>query len=483
MSFRKNAISGFKWSFIETFTSYFFTFIVSIILARILEPDDFGLIAMSTVFASIAKTIVDGGFGDSLIRKIESTEKDYNTIFTFNIILAIFLYILLYYQSPALARYLKQPLLRDIIRVTGISIIISSFSMVQTIILRKQINFKKQTKLKIIASFLGGIICIIMAINGLKYWSLVVPNIFTSVITSVILFRTSNWKPKIQLDFQILKEHFKFGSNIMYSSFVNIVNQNIFNLFVGKYFSASTLGFYYRADNLQKLPTSTLDQVVRHVTYPLLSQIQEDKNELVEKYRILLKYISFLNSTVLIGLAANSEILIKILFGDKWLPSVSYFQLLCLTGIFFPLTSINMNLLNVKGKSNITFLLSLIRFVFNFISIVLAYLYGLNIMIVTLIFTYLFDYLIVSFINQKTIMYSFKQQMKDISMSIIVAGIYGLIIFIFMKMFSIKNQTLEIVIVAILNLIIFIAVNEIFKLTEYKLFKEKVQNFLLKKQI
>ncbi len=480
MSFKNKAILGLKWSFIDTFIRYFSAFVVSIILARLLEPKDFGLVAMATVFGAVARTLIDGGFGDSLIRKSNSSEEDYNTVFTFNFVISIILFVVLFASSHAIASLFNEPLIKNIIRVTSITLIISSFSMVQTAILRKQIDFKKQAKITLSTTLSSGILSIYMAFVGYSYWALIIPGIVANLFSVFLLYFMSSWKPKISLNIPLLKEHFYFGSKIMAGSFVYMFNQNIFNLFLGKFFSPAILGFYYRADNLQKLPSSTLDNVIRHVTYPLLASIHKDELELIRKYRFILKFTSFINSIVLIGICANAKFIVLLLFGTKWLPSVPYLQLLCFVGIFVPIISINLNILNVKGRSDLTFLLTLIRLAFNFISMIIGYYFGIISMIFTIVLALMIEYLIASYMVQCEVSYNWLTQLSDNIKGIVNAALFGLIALFTNEYITFENIYSQIFTILTFNMAALILVNEVFNNNEYKLIKEKAKQVLLK---
>lgn len=353
--------------------------------------------------------------------------------------------------------------------------------MVQTSILRKQIDFKKQAKITLLTTLTSGILSIYMSFAGYRYWSLIIPGIISSVLSGLFLFVMSNWKPKFFINVKLLKEHFYFGSKIMAGSFVYMLNQNIFNVFLGKFFSPATLGFYFRADNLQKLPSSTLDNVIRHVTYPLLSNIQNDVKLLTSKYRVILKFTSFLNSIVLIGISANAKVIVLFLFGEKWVPSIPYLQLLCIAGLFSPLISINLNILNVKGRSDLTLLLSTTRLGFNFISLALGYYFGINSMILSIAISLFTEYVIISYISQNIVSYNLFTQMADISVGIINALLFGLIIFFVGDYIVFENKYFHTLIVLIFNGVTIILINELIRNNEYEFIKNKVLQNLLKR--
>jgi O-antigen/teichoic acid export membrane protein len=254
-------------------------------------------------------------------------------------------------------------------------------------------------------------------------------------------------------------------------------------VFLGKFFSPAILGFYYRADNLQKLPSSTLDNVIRHVTYPLLATIQNENEQLTRKYRLILKFTSFINSIVLIGIAANAKLIVLLLFGTKWLPSVPYLQLLCLSGIFVPLISINLNILNVKGRSDLTFMLTLTRLAFNFIAMIFGFYFGITSMVFTIVAALMIEYFIVLYINQIIVSYRLLTQIGDTSSGIINALLFGIIIFFLGDFIIIENKYFQTFVVMILNITVVITINEVFRNNEYQFIKEKVLQALLKRNI
>lgn len=481
MSFRKQAVSGFKWSFVDAFLKYFFTFFVSIVLARLLNPSDFGLVAMVTIFTSISNTLIDGGFGDSLIRKTNSNEIDYNTVFTFNFLLSLILFILLFSSADIIANFYKEKEVAIIIRISSISLMVGSFSLVQIALLRKQVDFRKQAKITLINRVVSGIASIIMAYTGFGYMSILIPSLIANLLAAFFLNLFSEWKPRFNFSFSVFKSHFKFGYKIMLSSFIYMINQNIYFVFLGKFYSAIDLGFFYRADNIQKLPSSNIDNIIRHVTYSLFSKIQNESETLIDKYRQILRYTSTLNSFILLGFAANAKLIVIVLFGNKWLPSVEYLQLLCFTGVLFPLISVNINILNVKGRSDITLKFTMLRLLFSLIVIFLGYYYGIKFMIASLVFAYAFEYFIVALVISNIVCYSIFEQMKDISKGLLLSILFFSIIMLISKLLVFDNIILNILGILVSNIIVFISINKVFHNKEYllleKLIINKVVNF------
>lgn len=435
MTFRKKTISSLKWSGLENGFRFIFSFVVSVVLARLLSPEDFGLVAMVSIFIALSKTLIDAGFGDSLIRKVDCKHEDYNTIFTFNVILSVVIYVLLFLSAPLIADFFNITAIKHIVRITALGMVISSFSIVQVAVLRKNLEFKKQSLISFVTTIVSGVLSILLALNGFSYWSLIIPVLISSIINTFLLWYFSTWRPIFRFNLSIFKEHFSFGSKIMLSSLINTLGQNIYNTFIGKLFSPIQLGFFSRADNIQKLPSSNLDNMIRHITYPLLASISDEESNLLSKFKLILTYTAFVNTTVMLILNLVSEDVIKILYGVKWIASVPYLKILCFVGIFQPLISINANLLNVKGMSGYTFFALVINLSLTIPVIYFGYMFDLinmayGILVVAIIY-YLVIIIMVSF---KTSL-SFKSQIKMILMTFMLPFICYLLSFVLMYIF------------------------------------------------
>jgi O-antigen/teichoic acid export membrane protein len=417
MSLKRQALSGFKWSFIDSFSRYFLTFFIGIVLARLLTPEDYGLIGMTGIFLALSRVFIDGGFSDALIRKIEPTKEDYSSVFIFNLSLAMLFFILLFSLSPLIANFFDEPRLILIIRVVGVTLIIGATSTVQVIILKKRLDFKMQAVIGFISTLISGIVSVSLAIADYGVWSLVLGGLVSGLSTGLLLWQFNNWRPKFFFSVKIIKEHFNFGSKIMLGSFVNTIYDNMYYVLIGKLFNPTQLGFYTRADGFQKLPASTIDVIVRQVTYPLFSNIQNEPDRLKETYRTLIQTTSFLVFILLLGLAAVAKPFIVILIGEKWLQSVPYLQLLCFVGVFYPLISINLNILNVKGRSDLSLFIQVLKVIFSIPALLLGYYYGITPMIFGMIGASLTLFLFVIFLTNRMIEYSPKEQLTDIGKS------------------------------------------------------------------
>jgi O-antigen/teichoic acid export membrane protein len=347
---KQKTVSGLTWSFIDNFSNQGISFIVGIVLARILSPAEFGLIGMITIFIAISQSLIDSGFSQALIRKKDCTETDYSTTFYFNVFVAFFLYFLLFALSKSISIFYHEPKLTDLIRVLGLVLLINSFSLIQRTILVKQINFKLLTKISIISSVLSGFIGIFLAFKGYGVWSLVVKTIVQQLAISVLLWIWNHWRPSILFSYKILKNLFGFGSKLMAAGLINTIYQNIYYLVIGKFFSATQLGYYTRADQFNSLPSANITGVIQRVSYPVLTELQDEPEKLKAGYKKLIISTTFITFSALIGMASMAQPMILTLIGEKWLPVVQLLQILCFAAMLFPLHSLNLNLLLVKRR-------------------------------------------------------------------------------------------------------------------------------------
>lgn len=474
MSLKNKAISGFKWSFIDTSARYFLSFFIGIILARLLSPEDYGIIGVTGIFLSLSRVFIDGGFSDALIRKLEPSKEDYSSIFIFNLSLAVFIYILLYILAPPIANYFDESRLILIIRVVGIGLIIGATSSIQIIILKKRLNFKLQAIISFITTLTSGIVSVGLAFSGYGVLSLVLGSITSGLTSGVLLWTLNNWRPQLFFSFKIIKEHFAFGSKIMLGSFVNMIYDNMYYVLIGKMFNPAQLGFYSKADGFQKLPASTIDIIVRQVTYPLLSSIQNEPEKLKITYKTLIQLTSFLVFILLLGLAAVAEPFILTLIGAKWLPSVPFLQLLCFVGIFFPLISINGNILNVKGRSDLSLMIQVLKVLLSIPALILCYYYGIIPMIFGMIGASLFLFIFIIFLTSKMIKYSVKEQLIDIGKSFLFGLTVVLPVYILSNILHFKAPLL-LLILLITGFVSFVLVGELSKKKEYQLIKNIIK--------
>ncbi len=430
MSLRNQARSGMVWTFAQQFGNQIIGFIVSLVLARLLMPAEFGLIGMIAVFVSVGKALVDSGLTQSLIRKKNPDQADYSTVFYFNLASAILIFGIIYFLAPFIANFYDQNILTEIIRLYTITFIIDAFSTVQRSRLTKIMNFKIQTIISIPSTVLGGVVGISMAYMGYGVWSLVWSNISLSLGASIQFWFYSKWTPSFIFSFQKFKEHFNFGYKLMFSGILEKVFNNIYLIIIGKYFSADLVGFYTRAETMKQLPVSNISGALNKVTYPLFASIQDDDIRLKRVYKQLMQMVLFIIAPVLVFLAVLAEPTFRFMFTEKWLPAVPYFQILCVTGILYPIHAYNLNILKVKGRSDLVLKLAIVKKII----IVIGILIGLQFGIYGLLYAQVILSMILFFVNaiytEKFISYSAFEQVKDIMPIILIASLSGGLIWV-----------------------------------------------------
>ena len=333
MSFRKKALSGIFWSSVQSFGTQSVSFLISIILARLLLPEEFGLIAMIAVFMGVGNTLLNAGLGESLIRTKDPTEEDYSTVFFFNLIGSVIVYAIIYFSAPWIADFYNQPLLIDIVRWYSIVIVINAFSMIQLTRLTKQVDFKTQMKVSLPSTILAGILGICLAYEEFGVWSLVYMAIFRSILDMLFLFYNTKWLPSLVFHVEKFKYHLSFGYKLTFSNLLNIVFNNVYQVIIGRYYQSAILGFYDRANQLKTLPVQTLSKIVSRVTYPIFAEFKDDNVRLKSAYKKVMQLLVFIIAPLLLILSALAEPLFRFLFTEKWLQAVPYFEILCWSGI------------------------------------------------------------------------------------------------------------------------------------------------------
>jgi O-antigen/teichoic acid export membrane protein len=426
---KEKAVTGIIWSFSDSMSTQLTQFIVGLILARILSPAEFGLVGMITVFIAISQSLTDGGFGEALIRKQDATNSDFSTVFFFNLLASIVIFAVFYLLAPAIARFYGQPELVDIARALGIIILVNASAITQRTQLTRKVNFKKQMKINLTASLISGVIAIIMALRGFGVWSLVWRSIIRSVIQAGMLWYSNRWIPTLTFDKESFRSLFSFGSRLLLSGLIETIYNNVYLLIIGKFFAAAELGYYTRADQFSRLATRNLTVTVQRVSYPVLSQVQDENERLREGYRKLIMATMFITFTAMLGMAAIAEPMIHTLIGAKWLPSVEYLQLLCLAVMLNPLHALNLNILNIKGRSDLLLRLEIVKKLLAVPVIVAGIFLGIRSLLIGMIVLSLISYFMNSYYSGRLINYSSGQQIADIIPSFLMAFSISVVVF------------------------------------------------------
>jgi len=429
VSLKHKTIGALFWSFFDRVGQNGMQFVIGIILARLLAPAEFGLIAMLTIFMAIAQSFIDSGFGSALIQKQDASHIDECSIFYFNILVGIVAAGMLCIAAPWVAEFYNAPILVPLTRILSLNLVINAFGLIQTSLLTKHIDFKLQLKVSLLATFFSGVIGIFMAYKGFGVWSLVAQSLSQNLFRTCLLWLVMSWRPSWTFSFKSLRNLFAFGSKLLFSGLLEIIFQNIYLVVIGKLFSPADLGFYSRAKMFSQLPVQNLSSSIGRVAYPVFSTIQHEKQRLREGVRKALSMITLLTFPLMIGLLVAAKPFVSILIGEVWLPCVPYLQLLCIVGIFYPLHAINLNVLNAQGRSDLFLKLQVIKKINTAIAIFITYRWGISVMIIGQIVTSVISYYLNCYFTGKLLDYPMHEQLQDLMPALITSSVMGIAIY------------------------------------------------------
>lgn len=431
-SLKKKTIKGFGWSAIDNVASYGASFFISIVLARLLTPYDYGLIGIIAIFTTICGVLINAGFSTALIRKNDCTEADYNTVFLVNLVLSISLYLVIYFCAPLISVFFERAELVSLIRVSSLSMIIGAVSIVPVTRLTKKIDFRSQTKVTVFSAIVGGVIGISMAYMGFGVWSLVFSGLISSVVRTVLLLIYNKWFPVLYFSADSFHNLFGFGWKMMASGILDSVWKQLYQVVVGKFYSPAALGQYTRAIGFSQLFSSNLSSVVQRVTYPVLSSLQDDKSRMVSAYQKLIKSTMFITAISMFFLGAISEPLLYCLIGPQWHDAAIYLTIICISESTYPLHSINLNMLEVQGRSDLFLGLEIIKKMIAICPLTVGAIWGILPMLFVNLVTTAIAYFLNSHYSGKLIGYSSWMQLKDVAPSYGIGFLVALSVY-FMK--------------------------------------------------
>ena len=432
-SLKDRSIAAFLWVLIDKVGGSTVNFIVTIILARLLTPADFGLVAMVLIFFELSSSFVESGFSTALIREKTISEIDKSTTFIFNLVVSTILYGLLYFSAPAIAAFFEQDMLIWIVRVMGLNLIINSFAIIQRATLTQKIDFKTQTKVRFLAVVISGAVGIGLAFYDYGVWALVAKMGVMAALNTLFLWIVNPWKPSWAFSTESFKRLFGFGSKILAAGLINKFFLQIYNLLIGKFFAAATLGFYTQANNFVNMIKSNLFQTIQKVSYPILAKLQDDLGRLKEGYRKFIKLSSFVIFPSMVGLGVLAEPVLVTLVGEKWLESVPFLQLLCLSGATYHFHAINLNMLLVLGRSDLGLKLEVYKKIIITIAIVIGIRYGIYGLVIGQVISAYIALFINTYYSDKMLHYSLYEQILDVLPSIIISILMGGLIYFFMS--------------------------------------------------
>jgi O-antigen/teichoic acid export membrane protein len=476
---KSKTLRAFFWSFMERIGQQGIQFFMTIILARLLMPEEFGLIAMLSIFIAIAYSFINSGFGQALIQKKDATHIDECSIFYFNILVGFLAAGLLCIAAPWIADFYKQPQLILMTYALSLNLIINAFSMVQRTLCTKQIDFKTQLKVSAISTVISGAIAIAMAYNGYGVWSLVALSLGDNLFRTILWWGFSTWRPSRIFNFNSLRTMFAFGSRILGFGLLEAVFQNGYLMVIGKLFSPMSLGFYSRADTVQQFPVNNITVIINQVTFPVFSSVQDDKHRLKRGVSMVLTMQGMIIFPLMVGLAIVTRPLVLVLFTEKWLPCVPYLQLLCMVGMLYPIISTNMNVLNAQGHSKLFLRLEVLKKFLFILAIAITYRWGIIAMIYGQIALSCFAYFLSTYYTGKMLDYPITEQIRDLIPSLALTGIMGLGVYV-LKYIPFTNQLALLSIQIIAGLMLYAGGCYIFRVSSFMEIIKLIQTKLLK---
>ena len=478
---KQKATSGVAWTSIQKFAGMGVSFIAGIILARLLTPEDYGCIGMLSIFMLLAGAFVDGGFASALIQKKRPTQEDYSTIFFFNLGMSLLMYVILFACAPAIARFYKMPILSSVLRVQGLVLIINALSLIQSNQLRKQFKFKKIAIVTLITSIVSFSVTIIMAYKGFGVWSLVVMNLLTAFIPAVVYWVTNKWFPLWVFSKASFKELFSFGIFMFLTTIITRICNNIQGLLIGRFYNPATMGYYSKAKSTEEMASTSLSSVIDQVAYPLYAEYQNDKPMLINVIKKLTLSIAYITFPMMLLLILLAKPIFVLLYSERWLDSVPYFQILCIAGIAICLQGVNYQAIAAIGKSKAMFSWTLVKRAIGLALIVggLAA-FGMKGLLVGMVMQSWLIYLINAYQVHKYVGYKLSIQFFDLLPTMVLSIVswavaYGLVFLL---------PQWNIYVIAVIRLLVFVVVylggSMLFKMESFRLVKETVPMFVAK---
>lgn len=476
---KEKTVIGIIWSFVEQLLKRGVSILVTLLLARFLVPEDFGLLAMMTVFIAIAAALMDSGINQAVIRKQDPNESYFSTAFYTNIGLGIVAYILLFIASPYIAGYYDESRLTLLLRVAGIVVIINSFKVIQVSMLSRALNFKAQMKASLPAAIISGIVAVVLAYQGFGIWALIAQTLLSALIAVVIYWWIQPWRPVFAFELSSLKEMYGFGYKLFLSGLLNTVAKNIYVLVIAKIFSTAEAGLFFFASRIKDMVITQLVTSVQQVTYPALSKLQDDDKRLKESYRQVLQTITFILFPAMLMLAALAEPIFELLFPERWLPAVPYLQLMSIVGILTPLHAINLNVLKVKGRSDLFLGLEVIKKLTLAAVLFISYRYGVIGILIGRGIQSVIVYVPNAYFSSTLINYKINEQIRDVAPNLVLATAVSLVVYTLTETISLP-PIVSVALNGLVGLFLYILVAKIVNLQAYKLAEEMIKKKLRK---
>lgn len=470
---------GVGWGFADNILGLGITAAANIILARILSPADFGIIGMTAIFMTLSTSLVDSGFTGALTRKKDAVKADFDTVFYFNLAVSCLLYAVLFFCSPFIARFFREPILVPVIRILGISLVINAFGIVQKIILVRRIDFRTQAWISLVSSFAAAVAAVAMAFYGFGVWSLVVLQVGKLAVNTILLWSVSKWHPGLCFSRKSFRDMFSFGGRLLITSIISTIWSEMYSFIVGKMYSSSVLGQYSRADKVKNMVTSNVSSVMQKVSYPVLASIQDEGERQINVYRKVLKTTVLISFTAVFGVWAVAGPFMLTVFGDQWLPAVGYLRIMCFSGLFLPLMMCSANVINADGRSDITLVLEILKTVMGLIPVVFGIIFSVEALLWSMVGVSFILFVVHAAYVSKVIHYSVGRQLADILPTLCVSIVMALIVNA-MNMLAIPQWLLLLLQICAGGTIVVLAYEFVYKSTEYRDIKNELFRLIRK---
>lgn len=477
---KKGVFSNFLWRFMERCGAQGVTFVVSIILARLLDPEVYGTVALVTVFIAILEVFIDSGFGSALIQKKDADDLDFSTVFYFNIAVCTVLYMLLCWMAPFIAEFYGDSSLTPVIRVLGISLIISGVKNIQHAYVSRNLQFKRFFFATLGGTIGAACVGIVMAYRGFGVWALVAQQLFNMTVDTVILWITVKWRPRRMFSLQRLKALFSFGWKLLVTHFVNKFCNNLRQLIIGKMYTTEDLAFYNKGDKFPKLIVNNIEESIRMVLFPVMSQKQDDKVAIKNMTRRAMETSTYIMAPMMMGMAAVAEPLIRLMLTEKWMVSVPYMRIFCITYMFYPIHNANLSAIKAMGRSDLLLKLEIIKKALAIAILLVTMRYGVMIMAYSLLFTDALSQIINSWPNKRLMDYSYLEQLKDILPGILMAAMMS--ICVYMVQWLGLSDIATLLIQVPLGVVIFVAGSLLFKLDSFAYLWDIVKQIIMRRR-
>lgn len=458
---KEKVFSSFIWRFAEKFGAQIVSFVVSVILARLIEPSEYGTIALVLVFTNILQVFIDGGLGNALIQKKDADEVDFSTVFFYNLVMCFGLYVLMFFGAPLIAQFYNNDSLVSVIRVLSLALVISGFKNIQKAYITKKMQFKTLFFATLGGTIGSAVLGIIMAYCGYGIWALVAQILFNDAVDAIIIWFTVDWRPKLLFSFERMKGLFSYGGKLLLSSLVDTLYNNLTQLLVGTLYTSADLAYYNKGKQFPQLIISNINSSIDTVLLPAMSVVQDEKKRVKAMTQRAISVNSYIIWPMMVGLAVVAKPLVSIILTDKWLACVPYMRVFCLTLVFYPIHTANLNAMKALGRSDLFLGLSIIKKIIGVLILAVAVQFGVFAMALAGLISSIIETFINAYPNRKLLGYTYWEQMKDVVPSALLAiGMGGVI---YLLKFFMFNNLITLIVQVVVGGIIYILGSMVFK--------------------